>query len=133
MENYLGPGAEFNDLPDLYYVKERIPNWLGAARRKDADSTQVVMPINSTGLIRLAFALHATQRQQELIHFAMLRRLAPSLLAIPFAQQTWHPGLGDYGAPKRYSKTRFWLPGICHNMARGSIPSTKIQDLEPRL
>lgn len=100
MENYLGPGAEFNDIPDLYYVKERIPNWLGSARRKDADSVQVVMPINSTGLIRLAFALTALQRQHELIHFAMLRRLEPSLLEIPFAQQTWHRGLMNYGAPK---------------------------------
>ena len=26
MENYLGPGSEFNDIPDLYYIKERIPN-----------------------------------------------------------------------------------------------------------
>lgn len=99
MKNYLGLGSEFNDIPDLYYIKERIPNWLGSARRKDADSNQVVMPINSTGLIRLSFALNATQRQQELIHFAMLRRLEPSLLEIPFAQQTWHRGLTAYGAP----------------------------------
>jgi len=115
MENYLGLGSEFNDIPDLYYIKERIPNWLGAARRKDADSNQVVMPINSTGLIRLAFALNATQRQQELIHFAMLRRLEPSLLEIPFAQQTWHRGLTEYGAANSIFKEPI--------LARNNTPS----------
>lgn len=95
---YLSSGCEYNDVPDIFYLKERIPNWLGAARRVDSYSDQGINPLNSSKLIQYAFSLNSKQRQSCLVHYQSLKELCEPLLKVPFAGQKWHPDLVNYGA-----------------------------------
>ncbi|MGV6815702.1 MAG: asparagine synthase-related protein [Thiotrichales bacterium] len=101
---YLASGCENNDVPDIFYLKERIPNWLGAARRIDSYSDQGINPLNSQSLIQYAFSLTARQRQICLVHYQSLTELNPQLLEIPFASQKWHSELQNYGAKSKIFK-----------------------------
>lgn len=97
---YLSSGCSFNDVPDIFYLKERIPNWLGAARRLDSYSDQSINPLNNEKLISYSFSLTAKERQACLIHFQSLELLAPDLLETPFAEQKWSSILSEYGLEK---------------------------------
>jgi len=77
----------------MFYLKERIPNWIGAARRIDSYSNQVINPLSSTGMIRLSLSCHHFQRQQNLLHFMANKKISKELLDIPFAGQVWDQAL----------------------------------------
>lgn len=94
-ERYVG--YEFEDLPDLFYYMERIPNWLGPYNAAMATQQLLVMPLYSPPLLELTFALTAQQRKMNYIHFRVIRQTCPQLLYIPFAQQTWSSHLAQYG------------------------------------
>jgi hypothetical protein len=91
--------------PDYFYASERIPNWLGTARKVDNLGVQVISPLNSRALIALSFRLTSTERRMSLIHFKAIARFAPELLGIPFAEREWDSGLTAYGAqPEHFSE-----------------------------
>lgn len=115
---YLASGCENNDVPDIFYLKERIPNWLGAARRIDSYSDQGINPLNSQSLIQYAFSLTARQRQICLVHYQSLNELNPQLLEIPFAAQKWHSELQNYGAKSKIFKE----PVTAKNIPASSKP-----------
>ena len=88
-------GATEADLPDLFYLRNRVPNWLGGIRSIKSFEQQPIMPLGVPGLQALAFRLTARERQQERLHFEIVRRLAPELLDLPFAHQSWDAALPD--------------------------------------
>ena len=87
-------GAGEADLPDLFYYHNRLPNWLGAIRAIKSFERQPVVPLGAPALLRLAFRLTPDERRRELLHWLIVRRCAPELLALPFAFQSWDPALG---------------------------------------
>lgn len=91
---YLENGFEISDLPDLFYYKNRIPNWLGNSRQAQTFSLPTVMPMSAPPLLQLAFQATAHERKMEAIHYQIINLLSPSLLDIPFAMQSWHSELG---------------------------------------
>ena len=88
-------GALPGDLPDLFYWRNRIPNWLGAIRGVASFERQPVLPLGVPALLRLAFVMTPEERRAELAHFMLIRRAAPALLPLPFAHQRWDPALPD--------------------------------------
>ncbi|WP_019833886.1 hypothetical protein [Sphingomonas sp. PR090111-T3T-6A] len=86
-------GAEEADLPDLFYLRNRVPNWLGGIRGIKSFEQQPIMPLGVDSLQALAFRLTAGERRQERLHFEIVRRLAPELLDLPFAHQSWNAAL----------------------------------------
>lgn len=90
-----GAGATDGDLGDLFYHRNRVPNWLGGLRGTKGHEAQPVLPLGVPALQRLAFAMTAEERRMEAAHHAIVRRCAPQLLSIPFAHQAWHPSLGE--------------------------------------
>lgn len=103
---------ELDDIPDFFYVSERIPNWLGGARKLDSNSVQVVSPLYSPSLIKLAFYLNSDERQLELLHYLIIRKLVPDLAKIPFSDQSWKPNLKNYGAtPDNFVEPIKTIPG----------------------
>ena len=88
-------GAGEADLPDLFYLRNRVPNWLGGIRGIKSFEQQPIMPLGVAGLQSLAFRLTADERRQERLHFEIVRRLAPELLDLPFAHQSWNAALPD--------------------------------------
>lgn len=88
-------GAAAEDLPDLFYWRHRVPNWLGGIRGVQAFTCQPVLPLGVPALLGLAFAMTAAERAAELAHYEIVRRTAPALLALPFAHQHWSTALPD--------------------------------------
>lgn len=121
-----GEGALEADLPDIFYYRNRIPNWLGAIRAIKSFERQPVVPLGAPALLRLAFRLTPEERKRELLHYRIIERCAPELLPLPFAQQGWDMALGEdvprptpilpgAGAPPIFGNWQFSLnhnPGI---------------------
>ncbi|MET0376654.1 MAG: hypothetical protein ABW128_20670 [Rhizorhabdus sp.] len=98
MEQAREEGACEADLPDIFYYRNRIPNWLGAIRAIKSFERQPVVPLGAPALLRLAFRLTPEERKAELLHYKIIERCAPELLALPFAMQRWDARL-DGAAP----------------------------------
>lgn len=86
-------GAREADLPDLFYFRNRLPNWLGAIRGIKSFERQPVVPLGAPALLHLAFRLTPEERKRELLHYEIIARCAPELLTPPFALQRWDAGL----------------------------------------
>ena len=87
-------GATEADLPDLFYWRNRVPNWLGGIRGVKSFERQPILPLGVPALMRLAFQMTAAERKAELAHFKLIEAAAPDLLGVPFAHQSWDPSLG---------------------------------------
>jgi len=87
-------GAEEADLPDLFYWRNRVPNWLGGIRGIKAFERQPVLPLGVPALMRLAFLMTAAERKAELAHYKLIEAAAPELIDLPFAHQSWDVSLG---------------------------------------
>ncbi|MEI2423166.1 LamG domain-containing protein, partial [Arthrospira platensis SPKY2] len=94
----LSSSMTLNDLPDIFYLRERIPNWVGASRRVTSYTSQVINPLNSPCLIKTALCLSPRERQIELLHYFILNKINPVLTKIPFAFEGWNIDLKMYGA-----------------------------------
>jgi hypothetical protein len=99
IEAEIAPLAETfstDDIPDIYYYTQRIPNWLGAFSPTSTFVATRVHPLNSPSLLKLAWQLTQPERKSRLIHFHIIKALAPGLLSIPFCAQTWDTSLAQY-------------------------------------
>jgi len=94
MDEARNAGAKEADLPDLFYWRNRVPNWLGGIRGVKSFERQPVLPLGVPALMRLAFTMTADERKIELAHYRLIEMAAPELLDLPFAHQSWHPALG---------------------------------------
>lgn len=133
MEQAFGAGALEGDLPDLFYYRNRIPNWLGAIRAIKSFERQPVVPLGAPALLRLAFRMTPEERKIELLHYRIIQHCAPELLALPFALQRWDRQLGpdvpqtDPVLPGAGSPPVFgnWQFSINHNPAiRAALAAT---------
>lgn len=94
MDEARAAGAEEADLPDLFYWRNRVPNWLGGIRGVKSFERQPVLPLGAPALMRLAFRMTAAERKAEVAHYRLIEAASPELLNLPFAHQSWHPSLG---------------------------------------
>jgi len=94
MDDARAAGGEEADLPDLFYWRNRVPNWLGGIRGVKSFERQPVLPLGVPALMRLAFRMTAAERKAELAHYRLIDAAAPELINLPFAHQRWHPSLG---------------------------------------
>ncbi len=92
----LAEGFSADDIPDIYYYTQRIPNWLGAFSPTSTIFETRVLPLNSPSLLKLAWQITQPERKSGLIHFQIVKALAPGLLSIPFCMQTWDASLAQY-------------------------------------
>jgi hypothetical protein len=86
-------GADEADLPDLFYWRNRVPNWLGGIRGIKSFERQPILPLGVPALMQLAFTMTAAERKAELAHFKLIEAAAPNLIDLPFAHQSWDPSL----------------------------------------
>ena len=136
MERARDEGAGEADLPDIFYYRNRIPNWLGAIRAIKSFERQPVVPLGAPALLRLAFRLTPEERKAELLHYKIIERCAPELLALPFAMQHWdarlagaprtEPVLPAAGAPPVFGN---WQYSLNHNPA---IRAALVAEIEAR-
>lgn len=93
LARHVEDGVPVEDLTDVFYYTNRIPNWLGTARQVEAFARTSVMPLGVPPLLKLAFTATAGERRTGLLHYRLLQRFAPQLLTLPFANAQWSPEL----------------------------------------
>ncbi len=107
---YLDNGAILEDIPDLIYTMERVPNWVASLRRTDGYSTRLINPLNTERLIKLAYFMGAKQRRIERIHFEIINRIEPWLASHPLADDHWHQELETYANGTNLMNERIKTP-----------------------
>jgi hypothetical protein len=78
-------GVSVSNLPDLFYLVERMENWVGASHGFDEYMADLTSPLWTPRLLPHEFGLPANERARELFHFQVLNTLCPELARVPFA------------------------------------------------
>jgi hypothetical protein len=81
----LGAGVAPAHLPDLFYLLERMGNWVGGGNGFDEYMTDLTSPLWTPRLLPHEFGLPETERSRELFHFHVLNALGPRLARVPFS------------------------------------------------
>ena len=88
-EKYLDEGAPLDVLSDLYMIRERNAHWVGIMANQAGLGGPTANPLVTDSVIRSGLSLTPERRNQELLHYALLRLSAPQLTGIPFADDQW--------------------------------------------
>jgi hypothetical protein len=78
-------GVAPQHLPDLFYLLERMSNWVGGSHGFDEYMVDITSPLWSPRLLPHEFGLPPSARSRELFHFHVLGALRPELTRVPFA------------------------------------------------
>lgn len=90
VEDQLARGVAPADVPDVFYLRQRMRTWFGVSQELQEIGAPLVNPLQSLRAVRVAFALGAHRRKIDHLHFELVRRLHPPFATIPFAGDTWH-------------------------------------------
>jgi hypothetical protein len=93
-------GAEAVDVPDLFYLRERMGSWAGPTHGAVEPVRDTTSPLWSVRMLPFELGLPAPERAREGFHRAVLRELAPDLLEVPFA------GGAGWKTPSRVARAR---------------------------
>jgi hypothetical protein len=96
----LAAGADPADVPDLFYLLERMGSWAGSTHGAVEPVRDTTSPLWSARLLPFELGLPAPERAREEFHRAILRELAPHLVDVPFA------GGAGWGAPSKVARAR---------------------------
>lgn len=89
-------GAPVEDLGDLHYMSDRRPAWAAVISILDYCGGKISNPLVEGGVVRFAFSVPAQFRRTEAFHYLALRRTAPEIVNLPFADQSWSAALLSY-------------------------------------
>jgi asparagine synthase (glutamine-hydrolysing) len=78
------------DMPDLFYLYERIRRWGGSNARKTLPVHEQFSPFCTRAFVEDAFRLPASYRYSEPLHYQLLH-LDPVLHGFPFIKEPWRP------------------------------------------
>jgi asparagine synthase (glutamine-hydrolysing) len=82
-------GFKAVEIPDLFYLLDRVPNWIGSNFRKTKPATDLFSPLATHEFVKQAYLYSALERYVEPLHYQLINNLAPELGEIPFAQGPW--------------------------------------------
>jgi hypothetical protein len=83
-------------LPEKFYLDYRVGHWNGPMCQATPGRIKV-MPLMSRVAMKRNFELSAAARNDEHLHFEVMRRTAPELMSIPFLNSTWSERLRANG------------------------------------
>ena len=94
-EWYLDNGVTLDLMGGVFRV-EGMQSWESAGFSQGALWSQhAVHPLYDPDLVRLSFLVDRSWRDDERIHFEIIRRSGFNLAEVPFAGQRWHAGLKE--------------------------------------
>jgi hypothetical protein len=85
VEGRLARGAALEDLPDLFYVDERMGSWAGPTHGAVEWVRDTTSPLWGTRMLPHLLGPTVAEREAEALHAAVLRELAPELVDVPYA------------------------------------------------
>ncbi len=84
VDGQLESGARVEDLPDLFYLDERMGSWAGATHGAVEWVRDTTSPLWSLRLLPHMLGGTVAEREAEAFHTAVLRELAPELADLPY-------------------------------------------------
>ena len=87
----LDSGIEPADVPDVFYLRHRIPRWVGTIQ--ELHTGLLVHPLQALSAARWAAAAGAEARRTDGLHFQLMRRACAELTKMRFAEDAWHESL----------------------------------------
>jgi hypothetical protein len=99
VHDQLEAGAAPAHLPDLFYLLERMSNWVGGSHGFDEYMADLTSPLWTHRLLQHEFGLPAADRSRELFHFHVLDALRPELTRAPFAGS--NPSWPTFGVARK--------------------------------
>jgi hypothetical protein len=121
----LAAGADPADVPDLFYLLERMGSWAGPTHGAVEPVRDTTSPLWSVRLLPYELGLPAAARAREEFHRAVLRELAPDLLDVPFA------GGRGWGTPSRLARARRLAGRAAAEARRRALPRAQRRDGPP--
>jgi hypothetical protein len=88
----LDAGAEPGDVPDIFFLEQRLHRWFGTTEELNGLSPRVY-PLQTLLGLRSAFHLGQRARRVDLLRFELMRRCCEPLAKMPFAGKKWNPGV----------------------------------------
>jgi hypothetical protein len=88
ISQYIGRGIASTDVPDVFYMYERISRFIGSNLRKVTPAGDLYAPFCSRRFIEAIFSISALQRCTEPLHYGLIRLLAPDLHGLPYAKDS---------------------------------------------
>jgi hypothetical protein len=85
VDRQLAAGAPPRDVPDLFYLHERMASWAGPTHGCAEYARDVTSPLWSPRLLPYELGAPAAEREREAFHAAVLPLLAPELTQVPYA------------------------------------------------
>jgi hypothetical protein len=85
VEGRLAGGAAPEDLPDLFYVDERMGSWAGPTHGAVEWVRDTTSPLWGARMLPHLLGPSVAEREAETFHAAVLRELAPELVDVPYA------------------------------------------------
>ncbi len=85
VDRRLAAGARVQDLPDLFYLDERMGAWAGPTHAAVEWVRDTTSPLWSARLLPHLLGGGVAEREREAFHAAVLRELAPELVDVPYA------------------------------------------------
>lgn len=80
----LDEGIAAADIPDTFYLLEKLAHWGGASQSVYEWTSDTFAPLWSARLLPHELGLPPEQRERELFHLGILEELSPALARIPF-------------------------------------------------
>lgn len=80
--------VRFDLLPERFYQEYRLGHWNGPMGQNKAGRIDV-NPLLSSRAVKSVLKLAPESRSNERLHFEVMRRAAPELVAIPFLKDLW--------------------------------------------
>lgn len=81
-------GVPLNDLPEVFYVQNRLPLWSGILSSNSPSHVRIT-PLAHPVVSAICYRGGHAVRRSERMHFELLRRLDTWLPAAPFLKDTW--------------------------------------------
>ncbi|WP_437476077.1 hypothetical protein WME75_25590 [Sorangium sp. So ce1014] len=86
-------GTPLEQVPDLFYLQQRVTRWVGQAKLHDGLWGAHVNPVFALPLLQDYYSLPLADRLEERVHFELTARLSPRLAAQPFANDRYAPAM----------------------------------------
>jgi len=77
-------GFSLIDIPDLFYIGERLRRWAGISLRKSMLYNDHFSLFCTIPFVEAAFSITPLSRYREILHYELIEKLMPQLNCIPF-------------------------------------------------
>jgi hypothetical protein len=122
----LAHGTRVEDLPDLFYLDERMGSWAGPTHGAVEWVRDTTSPLWSARLLPHLLGGTVAEREAEAFHTAVLRELAPELVSVPYA------GGGGHGVAHKVRRAAEEARRMFHRSAAASGDADPFADVLAR-